>query len=77
VKFGGLKFLDAAQIKDMLALLRFAENPRDRVTGFRLVQLMPSIGPTSAQRGLDHMMETADPIRALTDAPSPPRAGDD
>ena len=35
VKFGGLKFLDAAHIKDLLALLRFVENPRDRVAGFR------------------------------------------
>ena len=35
VKFGGLKFLDAAHVKDMLALLRFVENPRDRVAGFR------------------------------------------
>ena len=53
VKFGGLKFLDAAHIKDMLALLRFVENPRDRVAGFRLMQLMPGVGPTSAQRVLD------------------------
>src|ERR1700730_15540515 len=37
VKFGGLKFLDAAHIKDMLAMLRFVENPRDRVAGFRLM----------------------------------------
>src|SRR5258707_4072319 len=41
VKFGGLKFLDAAHIKDMLALLRFVENPRDRVAGFRLMHLIP------------------------------------
>src|SRR5262249_25313059 len=34
VKFGGLKFLDAAHVKDLLALLRFVENPRDRVAGF-------------------------------------------
>jgi DNA helicase II / ATP-dependent DNA helicase PcrA len=40
VKFGGLKFLEAAHIKDMLALLRFVENPRDRVAGFRVLQLM-------------------------------------
>lgn len=39
VKFGGLKFLDAAHIKDLLALLRFAENPRDRVAGFRVLQI--------------------------------------
>ncbi|TIX04890.1 MAG: ATP-dependent helicase, partial [Mesorhizobium sp.] len=44
VKFGGLKFLDAAHVKDMLAVLRFAENPRDRVAGFRVLQLLPGIG---------------------------------
>jgi DNA helicase-2/ATP-dependent DNA helicase PcrA len=75
VKFGGLKFLDAAHIKDMLALPRFAENPRDRVAGFRVMQLMPGVGPASAQRVLDRMMEAADPIGALAGAPSPPRAG--
>jgi DNA helicase II / ATP-dependent DNA helicase PcrA len=78
VKFGGLKFLDAAHIKDMLALLRFVENPRDRVAGFRLMQLMPGVGPTSAQRVLDFITEAADPISELTNAPAPPRAeGDD
>jgi DNA helicase II / ATP-dependent DNA helicase PcrA len=76
VKFGGLKFLDAAHIKDMLALLRFVENPRDRVAGFRLLHLLPGVGPASAQRVLDHMAEAADPIAALCNLPSPPRAGD-
>ena len=77
VKFGGLKFLDAAHIKDLLALLRFVENPRDRVAGFRLLQLMQGVGPASAQRVLDHMTNTADPIGSLVTAPFPPRAGDD
>ena len=77
VKFGGLKFLDAAHIKDMLALLRFVENPRDRVAGFRLLHLIPGVGPSSAQRVLDHMAEAADPIAALAGAPRPPRGGDD
>jgi DNA helicase-2/ATP-dependent DNA helicase PcrA len=77
VKFGGLKFLDAAHIKDMLALLRFVENPRDRVAGFRLMHLIPGVGPTSAQRVLDHMADGADPIAALAHAPAPPRAGED
>ena len=70
VKFGGLKFLDAAHIKDMLALLRFVENPRDRVAGFRLLHLIPGVGPTSAQRVLDHMSDSADPIAALAQAPA-------
>jgi hypothetical protein len=43
-------------------------------TRFRVMQLMPGIGPTSAQRALDHMTNAADPITALLDAPSPPRA---
>jgi DNA helicase-2/ATP-dependent DNA helicase PcrA len=50
VKFGGLKFLDAAHIKDTLALLRFATNPRDRVAGFRVAQLLTGIGPGNAEK---------------------------
>ncbi len=68
MKFGGLKFLDAAHVKDMLALLRFAANPRDRVAGFRILHLLPGVGPASAQRVLDRMAEAADPIAALVDA---------
>jgi DNA helicase-2/ATP-dependent DNA helicase PcrA len=49
VKFGGLKFLDAAHVKDAVALMRFAENPRDRVAGFRLVLLLPGVGPKIAE----------------------------
>jgi len=77
VKFGGLKFLDAAHVKDMLALLRFIENPRDRVAGFRLMQLLPGVGPASAQKALDHMIAAPDPITALALAPAPPRASHD
>ena len=77
VKFGGLKFLDTAHVKDMLALLRFVENPRDRVAGFRILHLLPGVGPASARRVLDHMAEAADPIAALCQLPTPPRAGED
>ncbi len=45
VKFGGLKFLEAAHVKDVLAFLRLLENPRDRVAGFRVLQLLPGVGP--------------------------------
>jgi DNA helicase II / ATP-dependent DNA helicase PcrA len=77
VKFGGLKFLDAAHVKDMLALLRLVENPRDRVAGFRILNLLPGVGPSSAQRVLDRMAESADPVAALCNLPVPPRAGED
>jgi DNA helicase II / ATP-dependent DNA helicase PcrA len=75
VKFGGLKFLDSAHIKDMLALLRFVENTRDRVAGFRLMQLLHGVGPTSAQRVLDFMAEATDPISEIANAPVPSRVG--
>ena len=62
VKFGGLKFLEAAHVKDVLAFLRWAENPRDRVAGFRVVQLLPGVGPATAARVLDCSPEAADPV---------------
>jgi DNA helicase-2/ATP-dependent DNA helicase PcrA len=65
VKFGGLKFLEAAHIKDVLAVLRWAQNIRDRVAGFRVAQLLPGIGPGSAARLLDRMAECTNPIDAL------------
>ncbi len=77
VKFGGLKFLDAAHVKDVLALLKFVENPRDRVAGFRVLHLLPGIGPASAQRILDATATSADPLSALAALPAPPRAGQD
>jgi DNA helicase-2/ATP-dependent DNA helicase PcrA len=77
VKFGGLKFLDAAHVKDVLAVLRFVENPRDRVAGFRVLHLLPGVGPASAQRILDEMAEATDPLSTLCSLACPPRAGDD
>jgi DNA helicase II / ATP-dependent DNA helicase PcrA len=77
VKFGGLKFLDSAHVKDMLAALRFAQNPRDRVAGFRLMQILPGIGPSTAQKVLDHMAEDPSPVMALAAMPAPPRSGED
>ena len=55
IKFGGLKFVEAAHVKDVLAVLRWAENPTDRVTGFRVVQMLEGIGPTTAGKVLDSM----------------------
>ncbi|WP_137151451.1 ATP-dependent helicase [Devosia sp. FKR38] len=76
VKFGGLKFLDAAHIKDLLAILRWAENPRDRVAGFRVLQLLPGVGPGTAGKVLDAMATGPDPIWALGEIPAPPRAAE-
>src|SRR5207249_658917 len=55
VKYGGLKFLEAAHVKDVLCVLRWAENPRDTVAAFRVLQLLPGVGPASAQRVQDQL----------------------
>jgi DNA helicase-2/ATP-dependent DNA helicase PcrA len=49
VKYGGLKFLEAAHVKDLLAVLRWADNPKNRVAAFRALQLLPGVGPATAQ----------------------------
>jgi DNA helicase-2/ATP-dependent DNA helicase PcrA len=50
VKYGGLKFLEAAHVKDALAVLRWADNPKNRVAAWRALQLVPGVGPKSAER---------------------------
>jgi ATP-dependent DNA helicase UvrD/PcrA len=50
LKYGGLKFLEAAHVKDLLAVLRWADNPKNRVSAFRALQLLPGVGPTTAAR---------------------------
>ena len=53
VKYGGLKFLESAHVKDLLAVLRWAGNPRNRIAAFRVLQLLPGMGPANAQRTCD------------------------
>ncbi|MDR6294309.1 DNA helicase-2/ATP-dependent DNA helicase PcrA [Inquilinus ginsengisoli] len=74
VKFGGLKFLDSAHVKDVLAVLRWAENPRDRLAGFRVLQLLPGVGPAHSRRVLDEMAAALMPIAALAGAKPPAAA---
>ncbi|HEX8963948.1 MAG TPA: ATP-dependent helicase [Rhodocyclaceae bacterium] len=71
VKFGGLKFLEAAHVKDTLALLRWARNPRDRISGFRALQLLAGIGPKTAARVLDNVGAAAPGCALLAEQPVP------
>src|SRR5262245_18008712 len=77
VKYGGLKFLEAAHIKDVLSILRWCENPRDRVAGFRAVQLLPGIGPTTAAKILDHVEAEPYESNVLDDIKVPKAAAED
>ena len=73
VKYGGLRFLEAAHVKDVMAILRWAENPRDRVAAFRALQLLPGIGPGTARRMLD---QAGDRLQALAGVRAPAAAAE-
>lgn len=78
VKYGGLRFLEAAHVKDLLALLRWAVNPRDRVSGFRALQLLPGIGPARAEAVFERLHAADYQLGRVLDAEEPPaRAADD
>ena len=73
-KWGGLKFLEAAHVKDVLAFLRVIENPRDEVSWFRLLQLLPGIGEATARSAIASMAERSWSMDAFDRFLAPPRA---
>ncbi len=75
-KWGGLKFLEAAHVKDVLAFLRVVDNPRDEVSWYRIFMLMPGIGDVTARSMIERMAERAWDPDAFTHFVPPPRARD-
>ena len=55
VKYGGLKFLEAGHVKDVLSVLKWAENPKNEVAAFRVLKLLPGMGPAYASRGYEYL----------------------
>jgi len=76
VKYGGLKFLEAAHVKDVLALLRWAHNPRDRLAGFRALRLVEGVGPATARRILDAIEVAGNDAATMRAVAVPPGARD-
>src|SRR5665213_2743190 len=72
VKYGGLKFLEAAHIKDMLGVLRWCDNPRNTLASFRVLQLLPGMGPVNARKCIDLLEAQAGSLEALQSY-SPPQ----
>jgi DNA helicase-2/ATP-dependent DNA helicase PcrA len=72
-KYGGLKFIETAHVKDLLAILRLAENPRDLVSGARLLALLPGIGPHKARQLMGMLPDSVDRFSAWQ-AWTPPAA---
>jgi DNA helicase II / ATP-dependent DNA helicase PcrA len=75
VKYGGLKFLEAAHIKDLLAVLRWADNPRNPLAAFRALQLLPGMGPVNARAAIDHFEAAGHSFESLRGF-KPPQTGD-
>ena len=55
VKYGGLKFLEAGHVKDVLSILKWAENPKNEIAAFRVLKLLPGMGPAYASRCFQHL----------------------
>lgn len=71
-KWGGIKFLDAANVRDVLAMLRWWENPRDRLSAFRVLKLLDGLGDKTALSVLEEV-EPGRLVQSLTSA-KPDRA---
>ncbi len=70
-KYGGLKFLEAAHVKDLMAMLRILDNPRDELAWHRVLQLIPGVGPATARRIMDDLGANADPVRGFCESSFP------
>ncbi|MGH8170233.1 MAG: ATP-dependent helicase [Steroidobacteraceae bacterium] len=77
LKYGGLKFLEAGHIKDLLAVLRWADNPRNTLAAFRTLQLLPGMGPANARRALDHLASAGGSLAGLQSFTPPPGSAQD
>jgi DNA helicase-2/ATP-dependent DNA helicase PcrA len=60
VKYGGLRYLEAAHVKDLIALFRLVENPVSELSWFRLLQLLDGVGPVTARRALGPLVASLD-----------------
>lgn len=77
VKYGGLKFLEAAHVKDMLSVLKWAENPKNEVAGFRVLKLLPGMGPVNARKCIDALAINGFRFAALAEFHVPAAAVED
>ncbi|GAC1515082.1 MAG: ATP-dependent helicase [Gemmatimonadaceae bacterium] len=75
-KWGGLKFLEAAHVKDVVAFVRVLENPRDEVSWYRLFRLLPGVGDVTARQAIEALQRGLWDVRSLAAFTPPPRARD-
>lgn len=73
-KYGGLKFLEAAHVKDFLSFLRVLENPRDQIAWFRLLNLLEGVGPKTAWAVYEEVQRQDLRFGAVADGPGSAKA---
>jgi len=73
VKYGGLKFLEAGHVKDLLSILKWAENPKNQIAAFRVLKLLPGMGPSFAARTFEFLASNSHAFSSL-DEFMPPSA---
>lgn len=74
-KYGGLKFVETAHVKDLMAFLRLAENPRDVVSGSRVLILLPGVGPQRARDLMAMLLDAGGSLAPWRDWKPPAAAG--
>ncbi len=70
VKYGGLRYLETAHVKDLLALLRILDNPADELAWHRVLLSLDGVGPVTARRLAEELRVTkplADPLARFVD----------
>ncbi|MEM6511684.1 MAG: ATP-dependent helicase [Pseudomonadota bacterium] len=77
VKYGGLKFLEAAHVKDVIALLKWADNPKNEIAAFRVLKMLDGIGPRIASKCYHHLASRGYRIDALKTFRPPSTDADD
>jgi DNA helicase-2/ATP-dependent DNA helicase PcrA len=65
VKYGGIRYMEAAHVKDFVALLRVAANPHDQLSWFRVLQLLDGVGPVIAKRLFDDLLSDKPSLSVL------------
>lgn len=65
VKYGGLKYMESAHVKDVMSVLSWADNPKNDVAGFRVLQILDGIGPATARKACDHLLANNADFAAL------------
>ncbi len=73
-KYGGLRFLEAAHVKDMIGFLRIAENPLDEIAWFRVLQIFDGVGPSTAERAITHVLQHQQDPRSIESFKAPAAA---